>query len=147
LNILPLPGNAEKRLFYRHPQNFATEPSKIIDARRSSGDSSERFFRDGIHRLALSTPIVMIYAVALVVTPDQARAHQFRYGSADVRQGRATETLIDCLADERFGLIRVCGHRTANKQVRANSLDHGSSPGIVVCDRHQGVAQPFPDGY
>lgn len=100
---------------------------------------------DRVDSFALSTPIMMVDAIALVMALEQSRAHEVRdcpahIGPPGMQQPRTNLIGHDLLCSRMIGRQGPIA-----LEVAPNLSDHRTPSAIAMRHRQQGPAQPVPD--
>ena len=95
---------------------------------------------DRVDGLALGTAIMMIDAVALIVTLHEAGLDELRDRAAHVRASGETDSLLDFGCDQPCGDRRVGGKLIALLEFRSNLVGDRKATGVAPGHGHQGIA-------
>src|SRR3546814_3459921 len=75
---------------------------------------------------------MVIDAIALIVTLEQASAHQFRHRPAHIRLARSPYLLTDGVFDHSRGLTLIHRQRAGHCQIAAYPLFQGYATGVAL---------------
>src|SRR3546814_10602915 len=109
--MLPSPGLSE------HEFSLAWNRSWLF---LSAANQTARAPCQNINGLALRAAIMVIDAIALIVTLEQASAHQFRHRPAHIRLARSPYLLTDGVFDHSRGLTRSEEHTSELQSLMRN---------------------------
>ena len=92
---------------------------------------------DRVHRLTLSATIMVVYTVALIVSPDQTGADEIGDGATDIAPTRAPDPLTNLVVDRLCCLPWVLWQGVLRSERCFDLFDDDQATLIALCHRNE----------